>query len=93
MNAFANRWLADVTRLASDPAQSKHQRYLAIYRLMHEGDAEIDPIFDTLRRSTAIRQIVSFRLNGLVSAEELGQFSPELVGRVETLPEIYRRPI
>ena len=93
LERFCERVLADVTRIASDAAKSKHERYLAIYRLIHERDAKINPIFDTLRRSTAIQQIVSFRSHDLLTAEELRQFSPELVSRVEDILEIYRRPL
>jgi hypothetical protein len=93
LERFCERVLADVTRIASDAAKTKHQRYLAIYRLIHERDAEINPIFDTMRRSTAVRQIVAFRLHDLVTAEELRQLSPELVGRVEAILEIYQRPL
>ena len=93
LERFCEQVLADVTRIASDAAKTKHQRYLAIYKLTRERDAEIDPIFDTLRRSTAVRQIVSFRLNDLLTAEELRQFSPELVDRVEKILEIYRQPL
>ena len=93
LERFCERVLADVTRIASDAGKTQHQRYLAIYKLTRERDAEINPIFDTLRRSTAVRQIVAFRLNDLLTAEELGQFSPVLVDRVEEILEIYRRPL
>lgn len=93
LERFCERVLADVTRIASDAERSKHQRYLAIYRLMRERDAEIDPIFDTLRRSTAVRQIVSFRLHDLLTADELRRFSPELVSSVEKILEIYTQPL
>ena len=93
LERFCERALTDVTRIMADAAKTGHQRYLAVYRLMRDRDAEIDPIFDTLRRSTAIRQIVSFRSHDLLSADELRQFSPELVTRVEEILEIYRRPL
>jgi hypothetical protein len=93
LERFCERVLADVTQIASDAAKTKHQRYLAIYRLTRERDAEIDPIFDTMRRSTAVRQIVAFRLHDLLTAEELRQFSPELVNSVEAFLEIYQQPL
>lgn len=90
LERFCEQVLADVTRIASDAAKSNHQRYLAIYGLMRNRDAEINPIFDTVRRSTALRQIASFRSRDLLTAEELRQFSPELVSRVEEILEIFR---
>ena len=93
LERFCERVLDDVTRIASDNAKSKHERYLAIYRLMRERDKEINPIFDTLRRSTAFRQILSFRLNDLLSEEELSQFTPDLVGSIENVVRIYTQPL
>jgi hypothetical protein len=90
LERFCERVLVDVTQIASDAAKTKHQRYLAIYRLMRERDAEIDPIFDTVRRSTAVRQIASFRAHDLLTAEELRQFSPELVSTVEEILQMFR---
>jgi hypothetical protein len=92
LERFCERVLADVTRIASDNAKSKHERYLAIYKLVRNREKEIDPIFDSLRRSTAIRQICSFRSFDLISAEELRQFSPQLISTVENILRIYNRP-
>jgi hypothetical protein len=59
-----------------------------INRLVRERDKEIVPIFDYLRRSTAIRQIRAFRSHDLLTAEELRQLSPELVKLIEDILEI-----
>ncbi len=93
LERFCERVPDDVARIGADQDKSKHERYLAIYRLVHERDEEIVPIFDTLRRSTAVRQIYSFRAHELITADELRQFSPELVRRVEGLIEIFTRPL
>jgi hypothetical protein len=92
LERFCERVLDEVARISADQSKSKHARYIAIYRLTRERDKEIDPIFDTLRRSTAVRQIVSFRAHDLITEDELRRFSPELVGTVEETLEIYNRP-
>src|ERR1700674_816049 len=93
LERFCARILDEIARIGSDDARSKHERYGAIYRLVRERDREIVPIFDHLRRSTAVRQICTFRSHGLLTAEELRQFSPELVEMVEDILEIHNRPI
>jgi hypothetical protein len=93
LERFCERVLDEVARIGADSARSKHERYGAIYRLVRERDREIVPIFDHLRRSTAVRQICTFRSHGLLTAEELRQFSPELVEMVEDILEIHNRPI
>jgi hypothetical protein len=93
LERFCERVLDEVARIGSDQTRTQHERYIAIYRLMRERDREIEPIFDTLRRSTAVRQICSFRAYDLVTEDELRQFSPDLVRSVENILEIFNRPI
>src|SRR5947209_17815425 len=93
LERFCQRVLDDIARIGSDQTKDKHQRYIAIYRLMQQRDGEIDRIFDTLRRSTAVRQICSFRSYDLLTADELRGFSPELVWRVETIIEVLNGPL
>ena len=92
LERFCERVLNDIARINSDNTKSKHERYLAIYRLVHERDKEIDSIFDYLRRSTAVTQLCSFRLNDLMTEQELRQFSPELVKLVEDIHKTCTRP-
>jgi hypothetical protein len=93
LERFCGRVLDEIARINSDNTKSKHERYLAIYRLVHERDKEINRIFDYLRRSTAVTQLGSFRSHDLVTEQELRQFSPELVKLVEDIHEIYTRPM
>jgi hypothetical protein len=91
LERFCGRVLDEIARINSESTKSKHERYVAIYRLVHERNKELNPIFDYLRRSTAIQQLCSFRLNDLVTEQELRQFSPELVRLVENIRESYAR--
>jgi hypothetical protein len=85
LERFCARVLDEVARINSDGTKTGHERYVAIYRLVRERDKEINPIFDYLRRSTAVRQICAFRSHDLVTEQELRQLSPELVKLVEDL--------
>jgi hypothetical protein len=90
LERFCDRVLDEIARISSDGSKTRRERYLAIYRLMRERDREIDPI---LSRSTAVRQLCSFRSLDLVTGQELHQFSPELRKSVEDILEIYNRPM
>jgi hypothetical protein len=92
LERFCERILGDIARISSDTTKTKHERYVAIYRLVRERDKEIVPIFDYLRRSTAVRQIRVFRSHDLLTAQELRQLSPELVKSVEDILEMNNRP-
>jgi hypothetical protein len=91
LERFCERVLGEIAGISSDATKTKHERYLAIYRLVRERDKEIDPIFDYLRRSTAVRQICAFRSHNLLTAQELRQFSPELVKLIEDVVEMNNR--
>jgi hypothetical protein len=88
LERFCERILGDIARISSDTTKTKHERYVAIYRLVRERDKEIVPIFDHLRRSSAVRQIIAFRSHDLLTAQELRQLSPELVKLIEDILEI-----
>ena len=92
LERFCERVLGEIAGISSDATKTKHERYLAIYRLVRERDKEIDPIFDYLRRSTAVRQICAFRSHDLLSAQELRQLSPELAKWIEDILEMNNRP-
>jgi hypothetical protein len=93
LERFCERVLDEIVRINSENTNSKHERYVAIYRLVHERDKEINAIFDYLRRSTAVTQLCSFRSYDLVTEQELQQFSPELVKLVEDIQKSYTRPM
>jgi hypothetical protein len=93
LERFCGRVLDEVECIGSDQTKSKHERYLKIYRLMRERDKEIDRIFDSLRRSTAILQICAFRVHNLLTEEEVRQFSPELVTSVEDFLRVRKQPL
>jgi len=93
LERFCERVLDEVARIGSDQAMSKHERYIEIYRLMRKRDKEIDPIFDTLRRSTAVFQICAFRVHDLLTEKEVQQFSPELVKSVEDFLRARKQPL
>jgi len=83
LERFCGRILDEIARIGSDQTKSRHERYIAIYQLTRERDNEINQIFDTLRRSAAVIQICSLRLHGLLTDDEVRQFSPEIVSEVE----------
>ncbi|MBV8511531.1 MAG: hypothetical protein JO289_15350 [Xanthobacteraceae bacterium] len=92
LERFCGRVLDEVARIGSDQTKSTHERYLAIYRLTQERDDQIDQIFDTLRRSTAVMQICALRLHGLLTDDEVGQFSPEIVDKVGSFLSCHHEP-
>jgi hypothetical protein len=92
LEQFCGRVLDDVARIGSDQTKSRHERYVAIYQLARERDKDIEHIFGHLRRSTAVMQICLFRLHGLITDDEVRQFSREIVGEVEHFVRYHSSP-
>ena len=93
LERFCSRVLDDIARIGSDQAKSKHERNLAICRFIQERDREIDPIFDYVRRSTAVSQLCAFRVRELMTEEEFKSLSSELRERIDNLIRIFNRPL
>jgi hypothetical protein len=92
LDRFCERVLTAMVAQAGASTQSNHERYLAIYRLMIERDKEIDRIFDSLRRSTAIQQLANMRHSELISDEELAMFSEATRAEVAKYHGFWQQP-
>jgi hypothetical protein len=75
LDRYCTRVNEQVKRLLSKPGLSSHDRYLKVYRLIHEKDKELGFAFNDFRRSTATRQIRIIKSLGVINEEELGRFS------------------
>ena len=93
LERFCSHVLDEIARISSDQAKSSHDRYLAICRLVQERDREIDPIFDYLRRSSAVTQLCAFRARDLITGEEFKSLSPELRRRIENILRTFNEPL
>jgi hypothetical protein len=83
LERFCQRVLDEVEALKADVAKSAHERYIGIYRLTRERDRELADMFNAPGRSVAAMQLCMIARDGLVTEEELAQFSAELRGHVE----------
>jgi len=79
------RVLEEIDRIKSDSTESFHKKYLDIYDLTRRRDKEMARIFDNPRRSVALGHLVQMKAHGLVTEEELSQFSQETRSLVEVL--------
>jgi hypothetical protein len=87
---FCERILAEVTRVVSDSTRTIHERYLAVYRLLHERDRELAEAFDDLRRSTALLRLAQIQSHELLTEEEMSHFSTESRNVVQSFLDIWR---
>ena len=85
LDRFCHRVLAEVARVAADPAPGSHDRYREVFRLVQERDTELASAFDDLRRSTAVFRLARMRALGVVTDQELGEFDAETRDAVAVL--------
>jgi hypothetical protein len=75
LDRYCARVLEECATGIQDTSSSAHDRYLGLFRLLNERDASMAAAFNDLRRSTAIQRLASMIALGVVTDEELSQFS------------------
>jgi len=85
LDRFCERVLGEMTLLANDADKGAHARYLAVYKLLMDRDEELAAAFNGLRRSTALLQLTIMRRHGLITDEEMAQFSQDTREAVEMI--------
>jgi hypothetical protein len=84
LERFCTQILKEIETVSADVTLSSHQRYLDIYNIVKRRDKELAVLFNDLRRSTALTQIVLVYGRGLFTEAELMGFSQELVDLVKS---------
>ncbi len=77
LDRFCQRVLDELCRIAVDTSQSNHERYLAIYELLHKQDKELAKMFDNPRRSSGLLQLTRMWSMELLTGEELAFFTSD----------------
>lgn len=75
LERFCKRVLDEAAPLVTGPSQGYHDRYLALFKLLHERDDELAAAFNDLRRSSALTQLTYMRRLQLFTEEEFVRFS------------------
>jgi hypothetical protein len=75
LDRYCTKVNEQIKRLLSQSELSPHDRYLKVYRFIHDKDKELGSAFNDFRRSTAIMQIIMIKNLGVITEEELGRFS------------------
>ena len=90
LERFCKRVLAEVRSAAADTGDGYHDRYLRVFELIRDHDKTIGWAFNDMRRSKALILLANIKHEGLLTAAELAQFSPETRQAIETIEHIRR---
>jgi hypothetical protein len=78
LDRYCTRVLSEIKYVATDRETTSHERYLKIYKLIHERNETIAILFDNKSRSKALFMLAGLRGHDLVTDEEFASFSPGL---------------
>lgn len=84
---FCSQALEEFGEVISNTEEHVHNRYLLLYKLVHNRDKEMSRIFDDHSRSKAPIQLTAIRANGLADESLLAELSEEF--REQTDPKRY----
>ena len=88
LERFCARVLDEAAAIAREHGPSAHERYLELFRLVHERDAELAAAFDDLRRSTGLHRVSAMVALGVLVDEELAGFTPDVQDAARDLSRV-----
>jgi hypothetical protein len=90
LGRFCQRVIEEVASTTSSCADGHHDCYLKLFELMRSRDREMASAFNDLRRSNAFILLANIKELGLLTEEELMQFSPDARDALEVIVGIRR---
>jgi len=85
LERFCERVLAEIEHVTHNSAQSTHQRYLDIFKIVMQRDREMASIFNDPKRSKALTMLAGMRSEGLLMTDEFSSLSAETRSAIELL--------
>ncbi|HEX7722831.1 MAG TPA: hypothetical protein VF397_11780 [Pyrinomonadaceae bacterium] len=90
LERFCERVLREVQSAATEHSDSYHDRYLKVFELIQDRNQTMARAFDDMRRSKAFVLLANIKHEGLLTEEELMQFSPEARNAIDDIESIRR---
>ncbi|MGI8734504.1 MAG: hypothetical protein ACR2LM_14520 [Pyrinomonadaceae bacterium] len=90
LERFCQRVLEEVRSATADCSAGYHDCYLKVYALLRRHDKTMASAFNDPRRSSAFILLANINAEGLLTEEELAQFSPEVREAIEVIDRIRR---
>ena len=84
LDRICDRTLGELQEIASRQAESNHERYLAVFRLIQDRDEQIASAFNDLSRSRMIRHLTVMVSLDLVDELELEKFTLDVREQIKT---------
>lgn len=85
LERFCERVLTGIEGVVHNGAQSAHQRYLDIFKIVERRDREMARIFNDPKRTNALVILARIRSSGLLTEDEFATLSPETRNAIELM--------
>lgn len=82
LQRYCERVMGDVDQIISDTGRDSHERYIEMYKTVHDRDKKLAQMFDGFSRSKALFQLMMYYENNLLDDEELARLSDETRERI-----------
>ncbi len=90
LERFCERVLKEVQAAAAEHTDGYHDSYLKVFTLIRDRDKTIASAFNDPRRSNAFILLANIKHEGLLTAAELDQFSPEARQAIDVIESVWR---
>jgi len=91
LQRFCGRILAEASEVAMDSAESPHQRYLALFKLIQDRDEDVAVAFNDMRRSRAAERLAAMMMLECVTDDELAGFSVSFLESARVLADLSQK--
>ena len=92
LERFCTQVLDEAAAIARDDGRSAHERYLQLFQLLHERNAEMAAAFDDMRRSTGLQRLSAMVGLEVLTREELAGFDPDVQETARDLGRVLSPP-
>lgn len=90
LQRYCERVIGDVDKIIHDTEGDAHERYIEMYKIVHDGDKKLANMFDGFSRSKALDQLVMYYSNDLLSDEEIAELSDKTQERIHAILKLWK---
>ena len=88
LNRFCRTVLRECETICSDESKTAHERYGTLYGHLDDRNREMAVAFDDFRRSTAVLCLIQFQKLGVITDDEIKEFSENVQRSLENTKNI-----
>lgn len=83
LDRFCRKVLEECESISRDETKTAHERYGTLYGHLQDRNREMAAAFDDFRCSTAVLCLIQFQRLGILTDEEIREFSPDVQRSLE----------